>query len=284
MPSRYPDGALERLHEVQMDILHVVSLVCDEFDLTWFGDSGTCLGAMRHGGFIPWDDDVDIALPLEDYLTFCEIAPQVLPEEYGLYTHATTSNYPPLFAKVYKKGTRFVGREMAEAGFESGIFVDVFAYTQLDSNPTVASRQKAKLANWQRASYLYHIAHPKVPGNLPIKSMLGAFTAAGHQLMQRLFTPAQIEQRFFEALAEGDGQGPWTNVFYSTWGMYDAATLFPTHTVPFGWLSIPVPADPDVYLTTLYGDWHTPPDEAHRWGEPPLVLDFGDGVNVMDRA
>ena len=66
MRNDYPEGALERIQQIQTDILHIVSLICDEFNLTWFAESGTCLGAMRHGGFIPWDDDVDIALPLDD--------------------------------------------------------------------------------------------------------------------------------------------------------------------------------------------------------------------------
>ena len=284
MSRGYPEGALERVQEIQTDIMHVVSLVCDEFDLTWFADGGTCLGAIRHEGFIPWDDDVDIALSLDDYLTFCEVAPHVLPDEYGLYTHATTPNYPPLFAKVYKKGTRFVGHQMAEAGFDEGIFIDVFAYAQLDSDPRKAARQAAKLANWQRVSYLYHIAHPKVPGNLPMKSMLGAFTAAGHQLARRLFTPAQIEQHFYDALAQGDGCGLWTNIFYTDWGTYEPEVLFPPKMAPFGRLQIPVPADPETFLTTLYGDWRKLPSEAERFGDPPVILDFGDGVNVMERS
>lgn len=284
MSKGYPEGALERLQHVQTDILHIISLICEEFDLTWFADSGTCLGAMRHGGFIPWDDDIDVALPLDDYLKFCEIAPQVLPDEYGLYTHATTPNYPPLFAKVYKKGTRFIGREMQEAGFDEGIFVDVFAYARLDSDPKVAARQVKQAANWQRMSYLYHIAHPKVPFNLPMRSMLGAFTAAAHRFVQNRYTPAEIEQRFFDVFAQGDGLGQWTDVFYTTWGTFDEKVLFPTHKMPFDWLEVPVPADADAYLTTLYGDWRTPPSEAQRAANPPLILDFGDGINVMECA
>ena len=284
MRNDYPEGALERIQQIQTDILHIVSLICDEFNLTWFAESGTCLGAMRHGGFIPWDDDVDIALPLDDYRTFCEIAPQVLPEGYGLYTHATTPNYPPLFAKVYKKGTRFIGKQMLEAGFDEGIFIDVFAYGRLDSNPAIAKRQVRDAAFWQRMSYLYHIAHPKVPGNLPIKSMLGAFTAAAHQLVRRRYTPAQIEQRFFDVFAQGDGQGLWTNMFYTTWGSFATDVLFPTKNVPFGQLEIPVPADPETYLTVFYGDWRTPPAERDRCANPPVILDFGDGVNVMERS
>jgi hypothetical protein len=82
-----------------------------------------------------------VALPLADYRTFCAEAPALLSEGFGLYTHAETANYPPLWAKVYRKGTRFMSQQMADAGFEQGIFVDVFAFSRLDSRPRTAKRQ-----------------------------------------------------------------------------------------------------------------------------------------------
>ena len=116
----YPDGALERLQEEELGILKEVARVCVQLNLVWFMDSGSCLGALRHGGFIPWDDDIDVALPLADYRTFCAEAPALLSEGFGLYTHAETANYPPLWAKVYRKGTRFMSQQMADAGHLRG--------------------------------------------------------------------------------------------------------------------------------------------------------------------
>jgi len=282
MIKGYPEGALERIQQIQTEIMDVVSLVCKEFDLTWWADSGTCLGAIRHGGFIPWDDDVDIALPIDDYRTFCKVAPQVLPEGYGIYLHGQTENYPPLFAKVYKKGTRFIGSQMAEAGFDEGIFIDVFAYGRLDSNKRKAAKQVRDAAFWQRMSYLYHIAHPKIPTHLPMRAMIGGMAAASHGVVKRLYTPQSIEKRFWEVFDRGDGKGLWTNVFYSTWGTYTTGELFPPVDAAFGKLTIPVPHDAHAYLTKLYGDYMTEPPESERCTNPPVILDFGDGVNVME--
>ena len=161
MQQDYPGDSLARVQAVQVEIMNVVAAICDELGLVWFADSGTCLGAVRHGGFIPWDDDIDVALPLEDYRTFCRVAPEILEGSgYGIYLPSTTDNYPPLFAKVYKCGTRFIGEQMLDAGFDEAIFVDVFAYAQLDSDAQVAKRQVDGLVFWQRRSYLYHLAHP----------------------------------------------------------------------------------------------------------------------------
>ncbi|MBQ3302339.1 MAG: LicD family protein [Eggerthellaceae bacterium] len=283
MANAYPQGALERLQAEQTEIMRIVSLVCKEFDLTWWADSGTCLGAVRHKGFIPWDDDVDIAMPLEDYRVFCQVAPQVLPEGYGIYLHGVTENYPPLFAKVYKKGTRFIGKQMQEAGFDEGIFIDVFAYAQLDSDPRRAARQVRESTFWQRMSYLYHLAHPKIPAHLPMKAMLGGFTAAAHAFVNRAYTPESIERRFYDVFERGDGRGKWTNVFYATWGTYETGVLLPTLTAPFGQLTVPIPHDAHAFLTILYGDYMQEPPESERCTNPPVILDFGDGINVMEQ-
>lgn len=283
MVEAYPDDSLKRVQEIQTEILRIVSLVCDEFDLTWFADGGTCLGAVRHGGFIPWDDDVDIAMPLDDYLLFCRVAPQVLPEEYGLYTVADTPNYPPLFAKVYKKGTRFIGKEMAEAGFDEGIFIDIFAYAQLDSNEKKAARQVKQAAFWSRMSYLRNIAHPIIPKSVPCKKLVGAGLVAAHAVTRHLYTPQSIEQHLYQVFTAGDGKGKWTDIFYTLWGTFDEDELFPVVKAPFETITINLPHNADAFLTKLYGDYMQEPPESERFTKPPLILDFGDGINVVEQ-
>lgn len=285
MKEAYPGDSLERLQETQVEILKVVAAICDEFELTWFADSGTCLGAVRHGGFIPWDDDIDISMPIDDYRRFCEIAPQVLEgTAYGLYEPKTTEHYPPLFAKVYKRGTRFIGEQMMEAGFEEGIFIDVFAYGRLDSDERKAKRQADKLVFWQRMSYLYHIEHPYIAASTRFRNAAVAAAAAAHRIARVATNPASIVKRFEETLASGDGQGLWTNVFYADWGTYDHDVLFPVGQLQFGDMTVPVPHDTKAFLTTLYGDYMQVPPEEERFAKPPLVLDFGDGVNVLEEA
>ena len=67
MSREYDQATLQRLQKLELDILKDFIYVCDKYDLTWFSFAGTAIGALRHGGFIPWDDDIDVWMPREDY-------------------------------------------------------------------------------------------------------------------------------------------------------------------------------------------------------------------------
>ena len=262
----YPEGALERLQQEELGILREVARVCADLGLTWF------------------IDDIAVALPLEDYRTFCEKAPALLSDTYGLHTYAQTENYPPLWAKVYKKGTRFMSEQMAEAGFDQGIFVDVFAFARLDSHPRTARRQCRRAARWQRVSYLRCFSRPKLPDGLPLRPVFAWGCRVAHRVARALFSRAFVERRFERNLASGDGGGPWYDPFYPQYGTFATQTLFPPVEMEFAGEAFPVPRDAPAYLTEMYGDYLALPPEGKRGACPPVVLDFGDGVNVMDAA
>ena len=125
------DAVLDRLKHVQLSILHSISNLCEDYDIKWWLDGGTCLGAMRHKGFIPWDDDIDIGMMRSDYDRFCSIASTELPDGYSFHDSRNSSGYAAMFCKVYKDGTRFENQEGRDSGSTMGIFVDVFPYDYL---------------------------------------------------------------------------------------------------------------------------------------------------------
>ncbi len=75
------------LRELQMQVLDAIDAYCHDNNLTYFISSGTLLGAVRHGGYIPWDDDIDIIMPSDDYLKFREACRKSLSKEYYLQSH-----------------------------------------------------------------------------------------------------------------------------------------------------------------------------------------------------
>ncbi len=131
---QYDDRDLRKLQLLELRILKEIDRVCRELGITYFLDSGSVLGALRHGGFIPWDDDIDLGMPRADYDRFVAEAPALLGEEYVVSTPETNPHQAALFGKVWLRGTRFATEETIEAGFDQGIFVDLLPYDALSSD------------------------------------------------------------------------------------------------------------------------------------------------------
>ncbi|MBQ6686203.1 MAG: LicD family protein, partial [Firmicutes bacterium] len=90
---------LNKIQETEIEILQTIDKICHKHNLVYFGIGGTALGAVRHEGFIPWDDDIDIGMPRVDYEKFLEIAREELPSEYHIQHFTTEKKTPFYFTK-----------------------------------------------------------------------------------------------------------------------------------------------------------------------------------------
>ena len=141
---------LSRLKDVELEIALEIRRICEQNEIKYFLDSGTLLGAVRHKGFIPWDDDVDIGMLREEYEKFIEIAPTQLNEKYYLQTWKTDKTYPWAFAKVRKKGTLYIETAAPNATFSNEIFVDIFPYDTYPTGTMERLVQGKKIMNYRR--------------------------------------------------------------------------------------------------------------------------------------
>ena len=94
---------LKSIQKRGLAILLDVDKVCAEHKIQYFLDGGTLIGAVRHKGFIPWDDDIDLSMPRDDYEKFLEIAPNELSDRYFVQAHQTDSEFPFGFARIIDK-------------------------------------------------------------------------------------------------------------------------------------------------------------------------------------
>ena len=119
-----------KLQEKELDMLKAVTDLCDQYGLTYTLYCGTLLGAVRHKGFIPWDDDVDLAMPLKDYRKFLALGDK-LPEPYVLQYPGSTKGYNLNWAKVYADGTTYMDKRLIGTGrtdflMHQGISMDIY--------------------------------------------------------------------------------------------------------------------------------------------------------------
>lgn len=111
----------------QLDILKEIDALCQRHHIDYWLDGGTILGAVRHGGFIPWDDDIDIAMRLDDLPRFVEVAKQELPEHLYIQTPDTDRNVRLPIFKVRDKNSFLVeNADDFTRPYGKGLYVDIF--------------------------------------------------------------------------------------------------------------------------------------------------------------
>ena len=146
-------SGIKSLQNVCLEILKEVDRVCRKHNILYWLEGGTMLGAVRHRGFIPWDDDLDIAMFREDYDRFCEIAPQELQSGYFLQTRKTDSEYPLFFAKVRKNNTFIDEKSFRRLHINKGIFIDIFPVDKMP--PTL--RKTKRFCFSLRCFFLFYL-------------------------------------------------------------------------------------------------------------------------------
>ncbi len=124
---------LNKLHSVLFELLCEFDRICKKHNIQYFLDSGTALGAVRHGGFIPWDDDLDVGMMRDDYEKFLKVAPNEVGNNFVVLTKEIDVAYNKYHAKLVRKGTIY-----PEPGTESykyrGIFIDVFPFDKISND------------------------------------------------------------------------------------------------------------------------------------------------------
>ena len=119
---------LRPLWDAILDVYKQFATICERHDLTYCADTGTALGAIRHNGFIPWDDDLDVQMPRADYMKFIQIAPNELPKGYAWLDKNNCPAYEQAFGKVIVTDRIKVDSIAEASGLKlgQGIFIDVF--------------------------------------------------------------------------------------------------------------------------------------------------------------
>ncbi|MBO5018854.1 MAG: LicD family protein [Alistipes sp.] len=249
--QRYnPDGSRLRHDQLElMKMLRVVTDICDANGIQWWLSSGTLLGAARHQGFIPWDDDLDIVLLKRDCKRLERLLHELNHEEYVYHSMRSDADYTNLFGKFRKREGRVESSSRRYNYYKwAGIGFDIFAI------------EKTNYFAARAATVIYHnLQHPTsyirwAWLRKPLIRLIEGFSLGIVNPILRLIGLINPRGEYHYVLGTG-----WArHTFY----MKDTLPLTTTRFEGEEW---PVPKDMDAYLTNVYGNWRElPSDEQIR--------------------
>ncbi len=251
---------------VLAEMLADFDAVCRQYNISYMLFAGTALGAVRHHGFIPWDDDVDVIMLREDYdRFFAEAAPALDPQKYYVQKEFS-AHWPMFFSKLRKNHTACIEKfHPKDPQMHQGIFLDIFPADNLYDNPLLRRLQ-------------YYASKIVIAKSLDRRGY--ETDSAGKKAMMLLCRclPMRPFLRFAQN-RKGTGSAQ-VHSFFGASKAYEKS-VFPrewfTQTAPcaFGAAELPVSAYADALLTTLYGDYmRLPSEEERRFKRHTVLVDL----------
>lgn len=254
MPS-YKKASIQEHQKVLLELLNIFDSICRKFDIKYMLFAGSALGAVRHQGFIPWDDDLDVVMLRSEYERFLQLAPGELNQETYFLQKEYSEHWPMYFSKLRKNNTACIERYVPRDSLtHQGVYIDIFPCDNLSDSPMVQKIQylTSKIAiakSLKKRGYLTD-NHAKKAFILlcslfPIKPML-RFT------LHREASNSERVHTFF-----GGGAKFEKNIYPRDWFIETVLLQFENG-------QYPVSAHYDKLLSQLYGDYMTPLPETQR--------------------
>lgn len=281
MEEFYDKITLQKVQQTQAGILKDVLALCEKYKIDTFIIFGSALGVVRHQGFIPWDDDIDIGIFREDLERFKKAAEEELWDKYEFLTCETNKNYACTVTHFQKKGTKFISRDVKNCDYIPGINIDIFVYDHLADG--YLARKYQYFMTWflGRLLYLSGKGTPFIPYH-GLKKKTAEFICNMVRLCLRILhiTPIKVYRRFqkvsqrynhkrTEYYAAFETPKPWVNAMKKS-------DVYPMQKRPFMDFYVNIPRNTDQLLTRIFGDYMKLPPEEKRINHRPYVIEFGE--------
>jgi lipopolysaccharide cholinephosphotransferase len=257
------DTVLRQAQLVLLRMMKIIDYLCRKHGIRYWLCSGTLLGAVRHKGFIPWDDDLDICMLREDYERFLRVAADEFPDDMMLQTRDTDPHYRylPLPCKVRDKKSFILSPGFEDEACEKGLFLDIFPADRFHRHPFAFRCERCLKAynmficNCLDSIYFTHLS--------PIRKILAYFHPVFRLLVTGYHKLARKMINRNRRLGTRCHLGPGFDVRWKAYFKYE--DVYPLTEITFEDASFLAPHSPDAYLNVLYGpDYMTPPPEHKR--------------------
>lgn len=236
------------------------TVFCEENGLRYYTAYGSCIGAMRHGGFIPWDDDVDVSMPREDYNRLIRMLVDNASPQLRLFAPGDPAQYWLYYVKVTDPATQLESDYMRDIP-GMGLFVDVFPMDEANLTPEQIAPIEKKMVSCIKHLRLSNMTR-YWPSKNPVKNVIKRLIFADAQRRGGAYWYNKLQRIICAAKARP--ASPDTAPYYLCGFTAIDKSLFGEGTLQtFEDFQVRVPEKTDAYLTKLYGDWRRlPPEEA----------------------
>ena len=257
---------IKELQACQLDIMKELERVCNENGLSFCLAYGSCLGAVRHKGFIPWDDDIDVYMSIEDFQKLNQLKDS-FKDGYFLQNAQTDKEYGLMISRVRNSGTTLIEAEESHRDINHGVFVDIYP---LFNVPTGRLGQKRVKFN----SMIYRLMRYNVPPR-----NRGKLMRIGSSVLLKLtpkFIKKMLMKHTYKVLLKTKETGLISTLYGDESGtFYPKSWIFPFKNVDFEATRAPIPNDWDAYLKFTYGDYmQLPPPEKQSVHHSYAKLDL----------
>lgn len=264
---------LKKIQEIELQVLEEIIRICKKSNIQYFIVGGTALGAARHEGFIPWDDDIDIGMTRDNYNKFIEKAESELGPEYFLQNFISDPKAPAYFSKVRKNGTKFVEYCNRNLDMHHGVFVDIIPYDNVPDDEELAKKHLRKV----RFLYQLYIAKSITGTSVPQTNIKGYLGRGIRFILHYLLTP--ISKCWLFKLLDKEvtryNKAETNKLCYIPVPslVIKRQELFPLSSIKFEKLNVSVPKDLHSYLTNHFGDYMILPPKEERVGHRPYIVE-----------
>lgn len=284
---KYNSDILRHLHIELHDITREVVRVCDEASIPYFIQGGTAIGAHFFEDIVPWDDDIDLGMTRENYERFLREAPRRLSEGYTLQEFSTEPNTPFYFAKVRKKGSKFVESEWVGLDIADGIYIDIFPYDLIPDSPTKERAQRRRARFWincfmAKSVWLWRWFGKANNGVVMPKSWL---SCAAIRLVTLLMSKEHIYRRMNRELSRyNTTDATRYNIVRMPKDMILRKAIENPERRRFGDAELWAPSDLESYLRNHYGDIQKWLPEDKRLNHAPEILQLSEPIQSAESA
>ena len=272
--KRYDDETLKHLQKVQIKILKYFIEVCEENDLTYFLYAGSLIGAIRHKGFIPWDDDIDVIMFRKDFEKLSEIFEKNIDDKYTFTNVLNEETYFYTWGHLSLKNTVLKEWWADQVNYTPPIFLDIFILDNIPNN-----KIKRFIHKWSSftLNQLTIYAYIKYENKSKWKQFIQR--SAYYFLKIIPVSPYSIKKKCVETFSkymdeECDEVCNFPAICFMP--INYKKDFLPAKKAKFEDMDVKIPNNYDKVLTRLYGNYMELPPEEKRYAKAPIELDFGE--------